>query len=110
MSVGQLFVIDPKEVQHGRMQVTNLSQEVILAGDHGWHNQLFGLYPSPEAAREAEWHRKRTGYNLAFLDGHVAFTPIAEGCFFVSGQYNALPFRKLNALAATLHADPCTPE
>ena len=92
-----------------RVQITNNAQEVILAGDHGWHNQLFGLYPSQAYREEAEWHRKRNSHNIAFLDGHVAFTPIKESRFFVSGQYNAIPFKKLNPLAATLHADPCTP-
>ncbi len=92
-----------------RVQITNNPQEVIIAGDHGWHNQLFGLHPSEAYKKEGQWHRKQDSYNIAFLDGHVAFTPIRESRFFVSGQYNAIPFRELNTLAATVYADPCTP-
>ena len=44
------------------------------------------------------WHGKESFYNMAFLDGHIAFLHIYKG-MFVSDEYSVLPFKELYALA-----------
>jgi hypothetical protein len=46
----------------------------------------------------AEWHDQTTHYNLAFLDTHVKFLNIRKG-FYVSDEYNVLPFEELFDMA-----------
>jgi len=68
---------------------------LLLMGDHGWINQWQpGFVLSAEEKEKAEWHRKADHHNMAFLDGHVAYTRIQRG-LYVSSDRCILPFSEL---------------
>jgi len=72
---------------------------LLLIGDYGWINQWKPRpHPQIEWKEWAEWHRKADCHNMAFLDGHVAFTNIRKG-FYVTSEYCVLPFQSLYGLA-----------
>ena len=45
----------------------------------------------------AEWHVKPDCYNLAFLDGHIAFVKIRRA-YYVTDDYSVIPFKDLYRL------------
>ena len=72
---------------------------LLLIGDYGWVNQWKPRpHPQIEWKEWAEWHGKADCHNMAFLDGHVAFTNIRKG-FYVTSEYCVLPFQSLYGLA-----------
>jgi prepilin-type N-terminal cleavage/methylation domain-containing protein/prepilin-type processing-associated H-X9-DG protein len=72
---------------------------LLLIGDHGWVNQWDPQpYDAAEVKALAEWHGRADWHNLAFLDGHVRFLEIRKG-FYVTDEYNVLPFADLYGLA-----------
>jgi prepilin-type N-terminal cleavage/methylation domain-containing protein/prepilin-type processing-associated H-X9-DG protein len=72
---------------------------LLLIGDYGWINQWKPRpHPQVEWKELAEWHGKADCHNMAFLDGHVAFTKIQKG-FYVTSEYCVLPFQSLYGLA-----------
>jgi prepilin-type N-terminal cleavage/methylation domain-containing protein/prepilin-type processing-associated H-X9-DG protein len=85
-------------------QVTASSAQVLLIGDQGWDDQW---RPMPHFLEEewkqccksyAEWHVKHESYNLAFLDGHVAFVKIRK-TYYITDDYSVVPFKDLYGLA-----------
>ena len=72
---------------------------LLLIGDYGWINQWKPRpHPQIEWKELAEWHGRADCHNMAFLDGHVAFTNIRKG-FYVTSEYCVLPFQSLYGLA-----------
>jgi prepilin-type N-terminal cleavage/methylation domain-containing protein/prepilin-type processing-associated H-X9-DG protein len=84
-------------------QVTVSSAKVVLMGDQGWLHQWRPMSPSDEADWNnlykpyAEWHVKHDCYNLAFLDGHVAFLKILRA-YYATDDYSTIPFKDLYGL------------
>jgi prepilin-type processing-associated H-X9-DG protein len=83
--------------------VTASPAQLILIGDQGWLYQWRWILPSREDQWEfykpyAEWHVKPDYYNMAFLDGHVAFTKIRKN-YYITDDYSVLPFKDLYGLA-----------
>jgi prepilin-type processing-associated H-X9-DG protein len=76
----------------------------VLIGDQGWLNQWRPMPPPVKTAWEqeckpyAEWHVKPDYYNLAFLDGHVAFVKVRK-TWYVTDDYSIVPFKDLFGLA-----------
>ncbi|UCD51130.1 MAG: prepilin-type N-terminal cleavage/methylation domain-containing protein [Phycisphaerales bacterium] len=64
---------------------------LLLVGDNNWVTQWDPLIPFEGRA----WHGKNGRYNLAFLDGHVAFTEIHRGVY-INNDYRIQPFRELD--------------
>lgn len=79
---------------------------LVLIGDYGWVNQWD---PTPFRYRQwkdqCEWHGKPDHHSIAFLDGHAAFMEIRKG-FYVTSEYNVLPFQELYGLAQEVQG-PC---
>ncbi len=73
---------------------------LLLIGDYGWWNQWM-----PAISTMTEWHEKKGHYNLAFMDGHVAFVNIRAG-IYVCDEYRILPFRDIDNLAYELQQQP----
>jgi prepilin-type processing-associated H-X9-DG protein len=46
----------------------------------------------------AEWHVKPESFNMAFLDGHVAFVRIRKA-YYITDDYSVVPFKDLYGLA-----------
>jgi prepilin-type processing-associated H-X9-DG protein len=51
---------------------------------------------APEAARASEWHDQEGSHNLAYLDGHAAFTRLRRGAG-ASSQYAIMPFAAVDS-------------
>ena len=85
-------------------QVTASHACVVLIGDEGWIDQWRPMLPPVETIWEqqykpyAEWHLKPDYYNLAFLDGHVAFVKVRKA-WYVTDDYSVVPFKDLFVLA-----------
>jgi prepilin-type N-terminal cleavage/methylation domain-containing protein/prepilin-type processing-associated H-X9-DG protein len=85
-------------------QVTASSSQVLLIGDQGWVNQWAPMTPFDKADWEqccklyAEWHVKPESFNMAFLDGHVAFIRIPKA-YYITDDYSVVPFKDLYGLA-----------
>jgi prepilin-type N-terminal cleavage/methylation domain-containing protein/prepilin-type processing-associated H-X9-DG protein len=85
-------------------QVTASSAQVLLIGDQGWVNQWAPMMSSDKADWEeccklyAEWHVKPESFNMAFLDGHVAFVRIRKA-YYITDDYSVVPFKDLYGLA-----------
>lgn len=77
---------------------------LMLIGDQGWLNQWRWMPPPIKAEwqREqkpyTEWHIRPEHYNMAFLDGHVAFVRIRKA-YYITDDYSILPFKDLFYLA-----------
>ena len=69
---------------------------LLLVGDNNWVTQW-----DPEFPPGNDWHGRRDGYNVAFLDGHVGFLEIRKSVFKAS-DYRVLPFRELDHLVPDL--------
>jgi len=91
-------------------QVTASADRLLLMGDQGWLHQWRPMTTSDIARWErvckpyAEWHSKPEQYNMAFLDGHVAFIKIRRG-YYVTDDYSVVPFRDLYQLAYQVQGD-----
>jgi prepilin-type N-terminal cleavage/methylation domain-containing protein len=83
-------------------RVTTNDSELILVGDYGWmHHWNF------DSSQRIEWHKRLCHYNLAFLDGHAAFTKIKKGVH-VTADYKIIPFLDLLNEAEALQEEvPC---
>lgn len=85
-------------------QVTASHAYVALIGDQGWITQWRPMPPPIETIWEqqckpyGEWHVKPDYYNLAFLDGHVAFVKVRKA-WYVTDDYSIVPFKDLFGLA-----------
>jgi prepilin-type N-terminal cleavage/methylation domain-containing protein len=85
-------------------QVTASHAYVVLIGDQGWINQWKPMPPPVKTIWEqrckpyAEWHIKPDCYNLAFLDGHVAFVKVRKA-WYITDDYSIVPFKDLFVLA-----------
>jgi len=85
-------------------QVTASSSQVLLIGDQGWLYQWAPMMPFDRAIWEqcckpyAEWHARPESFNMAFLDGHVAFIKIPKA-YYVTDDYSVVPFKDLYTLA-----------
>jgi len=85
-------------------KVTASSAHLVLIGDQGWIYQCKQMTPAAKLTWEtqykpyAEWHIKPDCYNLAFLDGHVAFVKVRKA-YYVTEDYSILPFKDLYPLA-----------
>lgn len=88
----------------GISQVTASHAYVALIGDQGWLTQWRPMPPPVETIWEqqwkpyGEWHVKPDCYNLAFLDGHVAFVKVRKA-WYVTDDYSIVPFKDLFELA-----------
>jgi len=65
---------------------------VILIGDFTWLDNWDESVPKEFPC----WHGRRSMHNLAFLDGHVAFTKIRKG-IHVDPNYTLIPCRDLRS-------------
>ncbi len=85
-----------------RSRVTTNESDLILFGDYGWmHHWNF------DSSQRIEWHKQPCHYNLAFLDGHVAFTKIRKS-MHVTADYAIIPFEDLLKQAEELQEEvPC---
>jgi prepilin-type processing-associated H-X9-DG protein len=85
-------------------QVTASHAYVALIGDQGWIFQWGPMPPPVKLTWErqykpyAEWHVKPDYYNLAFLDGHVAFVRV-RNAWYITDDYSVVPFKDLFGLA-----------
>jgi prepilin-type N-terminal cleavage/methylation domain-containing protein/prepilin-type processing-associated H-X9-DG protein len=85
-------------------QVTASHAYVVLIGDMGWISQWRPMPPAfktlweQECKPYAEWHVKPESFNLAFLDGHVAFVKVRKA-WYVTDDYSIVPFKDLFQLA-----------
>jgi prepilin-type N-terminal cleavage/methylation domain-containing protein/prepilin-type processing-associated H-X9-DG protein len=85
-------------------QITASAAHVLLMGDQGWLHEWRPLNPTEKAKweqqykRYAEWHLRPEHYNLAFLDGHVAFVKIRRA-YYITDDYSVVPFKDLYQLA-----------
>jgi len=76
--------------------------KLVLVGDYTWASQWI-----PGDLWGVPWHRQHCHFNVAFLDGHVAFLRIRKG-LFVTPEYNILPFKDLYSLAMEVQEEePC---
>jgi len=80
-------------------RVTTNHAELLLIADAGWWNSQT-IEPLPRI----EWHERRGWHNVAFLDGHAAFTPLRKG-IYVAPEYVIIPFRDLASEAAKLQQE-----
>ena len=101
----QLFDKINKSIEHDIhiSHVTASPAQLILIGDQGWLYQWRWIPLSRKDQWEfykpyAEWHIKPDHYNMAFLDGHVAFTKIRKN-YYITDDYSVLPFKDLYGLA-----------
>jgi hypothetical protein len=84
-----------------RNAVTTDPARLVLIGDYGWVNDVdFQDDPNP-----VSWHGKTYTHNLAFMDGHSAFTRMAKG-MLVMPAYTEIPFRDLLTEAAACQGTP----
>jgi len=67
---------------------------LLLVGDNNWVTQWDPLIPFEGKA----WHTREGRYNMAFLDGHVAFLAIHRG-IYIDDDYRIQPFRELDDIA-----------
>jgi prepilin-type N-terminal cleavage/methylation domain-containing protein/prepilin-type processing-associated H-X9-DG protein len=66
------------------------TSRVILMGDSGWVEAW-----ETDSFERIEWHDKRDKHNLAYLDGHVAFTTVVKG-IHNCGEYTTIPWLELS--------------
>lgn len=90
-------------------RVNNASQfepaaEIVLVGDAGWDAAL-DISRGPAREAPTEWHARRATHNLAFLDGHAAFTRIRRAIYVDSPAYTVIPFRDEAARVAALQQE-----
>ncbi|UCF43584.1 MAG: prepilin-type N-terminal cleavage/methylation domain-containing protein [Planctomycetota bacterium] len=86
------------------LNVANVSDpaRLLLLGDNNWAYEW-----EPVTPHGKEWHVDAHHYNLAFLDGHADFIRIRKG-LYVTGEYNALPFKDLYKMACEVQEEvPC---
>ncbi len=82
-----------------RSRVTTSESSLILFGDYGWmHHWNF------DSSQRIQWHKRPCHYNLAFLDGHVAFTKIRKSVH-VTADYAIIPFEDLLKEAVALQEE-----
>ena len=117
---GTSYVMNPMLTQPGLQvapndpcepQLTELSQrlpgltrsrvgpesKLILAGDFGWGYD----WDRNDAINRARWHTSTPEHNLAFMDGHAAFTRIRKG-LHITQDYHVTPFQDMvGALVST---------
>jgi len=92
------------------IQVTASPAQLVLMGDQGWLHEWRPMSPVLKAKWVqrykscAEWHVKPECYNLAFLDGHVAFVKIRKA-YFVTDDYTVIPFKDLCGLAIQVQGE-----
>jgi len=78
---------------------TDNPSRLLLMGDHHWVDQWWDSLPDdPEEAKKEiekkEWHGAPLYFNMAFVDGHVAFVRIPQGEYHTS-DYTVIPFNEL---------------
>ncbi|MCU0917749.1 MAG: hypothetical protein MUC88_24775 [Planctomycetes bacterium] len=83
--------INQEILAYGRPERDRVFQPQRLAwiGDFFWTVQL-----DPLSTRCTGWHGRRHYHNVAFFDGHVAFTEIIRGMYDVDGSYRMQPHRE----------------
>jgi prepilin-type processing-associated H-X9-DG protein len=81
---------------------------LVLVGDNNWVTQWDPLIPFEGKA----WHGRDGRYNMAFLDGHVAFVEIHEGTY-IHDDYRIQPFRELDDITHEMQSqivELCSPQ
>ncbi len=66
---------------------------LLLVGDNNWLTEWDPLLPEPGRA----WHDADNRFNMAFFDGHIAFTEIHKG-IYIDSDYRVQPFKELDSL------------
>lgn len=64
--------------------------KLLLMGDFGWGYD----WDRNDPVNRARWHSARAEHNLAFMDGHAAYTRIRKG-LHVTQDYHVVPFQDL---------------
>ena len=83
-------------------KITVPASQLVLIGDYGWIEQWEPQkHKSPWHKEQLEWHHKPDYYNLAFLDGHVAYTPLSKGSY-VTHDYMVVPFADMIGWASDI--------
>ena len=94
-----------KDLLDLKLQQVSGHSRLLLVGDRYWLTQWDPLWT---LSCGKAWHGKHHHYNLAFLDGHVAYIKIYKG-LYVTQKYCVQPFRKLDGLASQLQETvPCS--
>lgn len=94
-----------KRLEHLTRNRVDHHSRLLLIGDYGWVNEWKPIpapaHPYIDMKEQAEWHNRLNHHNVAFLDTHVKFLNIRKG-FYVSDEYNVLPFEELFDMARQL--------
>lgn len=99
-----LLKVRPRLAGLKRDQVANESR-LILMGDYGWQSTFDFLRPWSYAF---DWHERADHHNIAFMDGHVAFTHIRKG-LFTTADYTMIPFGDLQEQVVSLQREVTRP-
>ena len=70
---------------------------MLLLGDFPWMSQW-----DPNNDKCTGWHGRRHYHNMAFLDGHAAFTEIIRGRYDVDGSYRIQPHKEADRTISEL--------
>ena len=84
------------ELKHLNLSRVDGPSRLLLVGDHPWQTQWLPFPPYPFGM---VWHGRCCHFNMAFLDGHVAFIKIHKG-LHITDEYRVIPFEDLYGLAA----------
>jgi len=88
-----------KRLKNLKLDRVDQPSRLLLIGDYGWFNQSKpDPHPQEDWKELAEWHGRSNYHNIAFLDSHVKFLNVRKG-FYVTDEYNVLPFKDLYGLA-----------
>ncbi len=71
---------------------------LLLVGDNNWVTQWEESFDPGR-----DWHGVRGRYNMAFLDGHLAFTDIHKGVY-LDDDYRIQPFKALDEATLALQS------
>lgn len=106
--IGMLPSTVLRDAINAKLENLNLIQvgkpsDLLLIGDFPWVTQWL---PTPYPHGIA-WHGSCCHYNMAFMDGHVAFLKVRKGMFVVD-EYRVIPFTDLVGLARQEQVEePC---
>ncbi len=97
-----LFQVNQRLANHAISAQMPDPAKLILMGDFGWLNTI-----TMWDTQRIEWHQKRCSHNLAFMDGHAAFTRIRKG-LLLTPEYTMIPFQDLlDDTEASQQEAPC---
>jgi prepilin-type processing-associated H-X9-DG protein len=90
---GELFTaLNEKYNMHDALKLSHVEMphyRILFAGDNNWWDQT-----EPSVPPGKDWHKKEDYFNMAFLDGHVAFIQIEEDVY-ETDKYTVIPFRNM---------------